>query len=35
MHTHKVVAFMVNVKLVEKSVKRNVGRVIVANVISQ
>ncbi len=33
--TYKVVMFMVNVRLVEKSVKRIVGRVIVVKVMIQ
>jgi len=33
--THRVVKFIVNVKLVEKSVKSHVGSVIVVNVTDQ
>ena len=35
MRTHKVVKFIVKVRLIEKSVKSHVGRVIVVNVINQ
>lgn len=34
-YTHSVVKFMVNVKLIENKVNKEVGRVIVANVITQ
>ena len=35
MQTYRVVAFIVTVKLVEKIVNKNVGMVIVVNVITQ